>query len=396
MPENETRAGNSLETAHLDKYGLLRLVFLKLLEDQKIDLAEKTLFVKFREVFDIPEKKSAEILKTVIEEIKNNPPKPSGVSDLATGSREYKKCLYAEILFKTLIDGRITPEENELIIKISEVLDITEDLEGECIAAAHQKIMEAAGTFSVNNAHDKALTALLSFKPEKNERPHYYKTAFKLIRGLKPASAGEKYEELFLKPLKEEETCYEALFYRVKLTSDKDFALKEKHILDLYEKASGAEQKFSLFFEAGRFFHSNNKLEKAFENYSEAFKIESGDADTAVNMLSCLISMKKYEAAEKFAVENSEKFDKDPRFLNNFAIALNKLKKPSASASLLIKAIELKNDFIDARKNLIEIYISERKSDHALAEISKLEKLEHNDPDIASFKNRIRKIAKAG
>ncbi len=396
MQENETCAGNFVKVGHLDKYGLLRLVFSKLLEDQKIDLAEKKLFAKFREVFDIPEKKSAEILKAVIEELKSNPPKFSGVTDLETESREYKKCLYAEILFKSLIDGRITSEENELIIKISDILDITEDLESECIAIAHQKIMEAAETFSSNNAHEQALTALLSFKPEKNEKPYYYKTAFKLLRNLKQAFAAEKYEELFLKPLKEEQICFESLFYRVKLTSDKDFALKEKYILDLSEKALTAQQKFSLFFEAGRFFHSNNKFEQAFENYSNAFKIEPGDADVAVNMLSCLISQKKYIAAENFAAPNLENFKRDHRFLNNFAIVLNKLKKKSDSASLLIKAIELKNDFIDARKNLIELYISEKKSSPALDEIFKLEKIIHNDPDIDSFKSRVRKIAKAG
>ncbi|HNY11020.1 MAG TPA: hypothetical protein PKK26_05460, partial [Candidatus Wallbacteria bacterium] len=126
------------------------------------------------------------------------------------------------------------------------------------------------------------------------------------------------------------------------------------------------------------------------------FKIEPGDADVAVNMLSCLISQKKYIAAENFAAPNLENFKRDHRFLNNFAIVLNKLKKKSDSASLLIKAIELKNDFIDARKNLIELYISEKKSSPALDEIFKLEKIIHNDPDIDSFKSRVRKIAKAG
>jgi len=396
MAGTEILAGDGLKTPHLDKYGLLKLVFLKLLEDQKIDMAEKELFAKFREVFDIPEKKSAEILKGVIEEIKNAPPKTSEPADLATESREYKKRLYSEILFKTLVDGRITPEENELISKISGILDITEDLEGECIALAHQNVIAAAEAFSADNAHEPALAALLSFKPEKNEKPYYYKTAFKLIKNAKHTSAGEKYEELFLKPLKEEELCFDALFYFVKLTPDKEFVLKEKRILDLSEKALSAEQKFLAFFEAGRFFHSNGKLEKAFENYTAAFKTDPNDADTAVNSMSCLVSLKKFDSAEKFAADNLEKFKTDPRFLNNFAIALNKLKKNPESASYLIKAIELKNDFIDARKNLIELYISEKKYGPALDEFSKLEKLVHNDPDLVSFRNRISKISKAG
>ncbi len=396
MAGTEFPAGDGLKTQHLDKYGLLRIVFLKLLEDQKIDMAEKKLFAKFREVFDIPEKKSAEILRSVIEEIKSAPSKTSDLLDLESESREYKKRLYSEILFKTLVDGRITPEENELIIKISDILDITEDLEGECIALAHQKIIEAAKIFSADNAHDQAFAALLSFRPEKNEKPYYYKTAFKLFKNSKHTSAGEKYEELFIKSLREEEICFEAVFYLVKLTPDKDLALKEKRIQDLFEKAVTPELKFQAFFEAGRFFQSGNKLEKAFENYSNAFKLDQGDADTAVNLLSCLISLKKYEPAEKFAAENLEKFKKDPRFLNNFAIILNKLKKNPDSASLLIKAIELKNDFVDARKNLINLYISEKKTGPAVDEISKLEKLVHDDPDLDSFKNRIRKISKSG
>jgi len=389
---------NVKKEKHLGRYDIMRVVFERFLADGRIDYAEKELYTKLRDAFELSDSKSSQILKEVVESIKKTESvKESAELRLSENKREYRKKLYSDILFSLYVSGSVTPEENDLISKISGVIGVEEDLEQECHAEVDKKMFALAVQLTDEKKYTEALGLIKKVPPANFDACEYFKTAFRIVsarhENLKsPAgAAASEFEEKFSSFSASNKYAFWYGLFHSRLLPDSDFIARESALLKALESAPGGREKFAALFDLAMLYHMSSKFEEALKRYDEAGKISSGDPDVAVNMVSCLLSLKKYEDAETLSREMAAKFPRNHMLLNNMGIALSKLNKNDESAQCFEKAISAMPDFYDARLNLAELYISMGVRESALKEIGELEKRFPGDPAISRLNSRVRK-----
>lgn len=362
----------------IDKVELLKILFKKLLSDNKIDSAERTLFGEFKAVFDIGDRLYSGVLAETIEEIKKSGNIFSGDASLEADSREYKIAVYGEVYYRMLLNGRVSEGENDLLKGLGRVLKIGEEAEGEAVLAAEARIISDASKEVDEKNYAQARTLLFSFSPDKKHYSGYFRAAYKLFKDCPDfgGRAAEEFHDRFLKNAFKGQTPWEALYYYARLEGLRDVERSEKLLLEAFEAADSAEKKHLTYFQMAMANQVSLKFERALEYYMEAEKHLDNDCDTAVNILSCFISVKKFELAESYVAKKYDKFSGDARFLNNCAIVYSKLKNVQKAAELLKKAITSGPRFVDAHVNLINLLIGLKEKPQALEYLKKLEPLD--------------------
>ncbi len=355
---------NNNEHADIDKIGLLKILFKKLLSDNKIDGAEKILFGEFKTAFDISDKKYSQVLSETVNEIKENGNVFSGDCNLNENGREYKIAIYREAYYRMLLNGKISESENDLLIELNKILKLSEDAETEAVLAANGNIIEDALKCVDSKNYNDALKLLLSFTPDKKQYLRYYQTAYSIIKksgggalkaGESFKSPAEEFENYFLKNRLKEKAPWEALYYHARLIPAGKDGQRNKRLLEVLDAAENDGQKHLAYFQIAFSYQAEKDYQKALDNYLTAEKYDGVDADTAANIISCCLSLKKYEEAVKYAAEKIDKFCTSAAFLNNCAIAYLKNNDKERAKELFNKALAVDADFCDARINLSKI-----------------------------------------
>jgi tetratricopeptide (TPR) repeat protein len=355
-------------TKDIDRIDLLKILFEKLLGDNKIDGAEKTLFAGFKAEFGISDAKYSEVLAETVAEIKEKGNIFTGGCNLDENGREYKISIYREAYYRMLLNGKITEGENDLLIGLNKILKLEEDAESEAVLDANaMAVDEAAENISAKN-YNAAAALLEAFTPDKKHFRRYYQTAYSLFKNRAAASsaaasgdsaareAADEFEKLFIagKP-NEKAAPWEAFYYHARLVPLSEFEKREKCLNAALEAADDEEKKHLAYFQIAFSYQAVKNYEKAAEFYSLSEKHDDGDADTAVNLISCLLSLKQYDRAKKYADEKFEKFSASAAFINNCAILHLKLNDRGRAAELFKKALAVDPGFADARVNLSKI-----------------------------------------
>lgn len=348
----------------IDRMGLLKILFKKLLGDGRIDAAEKTLFAEFKREFGISDAQYSGALAETVAEIKAGGNVFEGPESLDENGREYKIAIYREAYYRMLLNGRISESENELLIGLNKILGLAEDAEGEAVLAAREMVVAEAEKNIARKNFRAAEGLLLAFQPDEKHCGAYYRAAYMLCKGKAsedpPAGASAKppdveFEELFMRRGGVRPACWEALYYRGRLAPVSADGRREKLLNEALEAAADDGQRHLSYFQLAFGRQAAGDYEKALEYYAEAEKYDGGDADTAVNRLSCLLSLKRYEQAEKYAAGRLEKFSSSAAFINNCGIARLRTGDREGAAGLFKKALAVDPEFSDARANLSKI-----------------------------------------
>jgi tetratricopeptide (TPR) repeat protein len=355
---------NNDQNKDIDKIELLKILFKKLLSDNKIDGAEKALFGEFKTAFEISDQKYSQVLAETVSEIKENGNIFSDDGNLDENGREYKIAIYREAYYRMLLNGKISESENNLLIELNKILKLSEDAEGEAVLAANALIIDDAVKCVNSKNYNDALKLLLSFAPDKKHYPRYYQTAYSIFKnacgstfaayesGNSPAVEFEKY---FPAGHLKEKAPWEALYYHARLIPAGGDGARNKRLLEVLDAAGDDGKKHLTYFQIAFCYQAENNYQKALENYLAAEKYDASDADTAANIISCCLSLKKYEDALKYADEKIDKFSGSAPFFNNCAIAHLKNNDKSRAKELFSKALAVDPDFSDARFNLSKI-----------------------------------------
>ena len=359
-----TMQKNKDNNKDIDKIELLKILFKKLLSDNKIDGAEKILFNEFKTAFDISDQKYSQVLAETVSDIKDNGNVFSGDGNLDENGREYKIAIYREAYYRMLLNGKISENENELLVELNKILKLSEDAETEAVLAANAIIIEDALKCINSKNYNGALTLLLSFEPDKKQYLRYYQTAYSLfknadggaLKSLESAkSPAEEFENYFLKNRLKEKTSWEALYYHARLIPAGKDGTRNKRLLEALDAAEDDGKKHLTYFQIAFSYQAQKEYQKALDNYLTAEKYDNSDADTAANIISCCLNLKKYEDAIKYAAEKIDKFYGSAAFLNNCAIAHLKSNDKTFAKELFNKALTADPDFCDARINLSKI-----------------------------------------
>ncbi len=355
---------NNGQSKDIDKIELLKILFKKLLSDNKIDGAEKILFSEFKTAFEINDQKYSQVLSETVNEIKENGNVFSGDGNLDENGREYKIAIYREAYYRMLLNGKISESENNLLIELNKILKLSEDAETEAVLAANAIIIKDALKCINSKNYNYALTLLLSFTPDKKQYLLYYQTAYSLfknaagvaLKALKSVkNQAEEFEDYFLKNHLKEKAPWEALYYHARLIPAGKDGARNKRLLEVLDAAKDDGQKHLTYFQIAFGYQADKEYHKALENYLTAEKYDGSDADTATNIISCCLNLKKYEDAIKYAAEKINKFRGSAAFLNNCAIAHLKNNDKTLAKELFNKALTADPDFSDARINLSKI-----------------------------------------
>jgi len=230
------QSASDKKTNDIDKIELLKILFKKLLSDNKIDAAEKSLFGEFKVVFDIGDRIYSGVLAETIEEIKKSGNVFSGGTTLEADSREYKISLYCEVYYRMLFNGRISESENELLKGLGRALKISEDAEYEAVLAAEERIIGDALKYIDKNEYTQARELLLAFGPDKKHYGGYFRAAYKLFKEC-PDTAGraaEEFRERYLKNVFKGQPPWEALYYYARLAGGRDAEKSEKLLREAF------------------------------------------------------------------------------------------------------------------------------------------------------------------
>ena len=355
---------NSLYDKDIDKIELLKILFKKILSDNKIDGAEKVLFAEFKTAFEISDQTYSQALSEAVNEIKEKGNIFYNDGNLDENGREYKIAIYRQAYYCMLLNGRISENENNLLIELGKILKLSEDAEGEAVLAANALIIDETVKCVESKNHKDAMKLLLSFTPDKKQYLRYYRTAYSIFKnagdsvfaahdpGKGPA---EEFEKQFMAGRFKEKAPWEALYYHARLIPAGGDSARNKRLLEALDAAEDDGKKHLTYFQIAFCFQIEKNYHKALENYLIAEKYDDSDADTAANIISCCLSLKKYEDALKYAGDNIDKFSGSAPFLNNCAIAHLKNNDRARAKELFNKALAVDPDFYDARTNLSKI-----------------------------------------
>ncbi len=340
------------EKKDIGKLELLKILFKKILSDNKIDVAEKSLFVKFKTAFDINDTIYSSILAETIEEIKQNGNIFSGESAPDANGREYKTTIYREAYYQMLCNGVISAGENQLLTILGKVLQLGEDAEYDAVVSAGSMIIIEVDRFIKAGNYNYALILLNSFKPDKPNYREYFKTAYLLCKKRGGNSAGE-FESNFIKKYFIANIPWEALYYHARLIDTGDGYEKKIEYLNVsFEAAETNEEKHLSLFQIAFCYHIGNEYEKALRIYNDAEKYDDSDSDTAANIISCFLSLKMYKNALEYIDKKIDRFNHNAYFLNNCAIVFLKNGDKNKAIDFFKKSIEIDPYYKDAQVNL--------------------------------------------
>lgn len=390
---------NAKKEEHLGRYEIMRVVFERFLADGRIDYAEKELYAKLRDAFELSDARSSQVLKEVVESIKKTESvRESAELRLSEDKRGYRRKLYSDILFSLYVSGSVTPEENELISRICAVIGVEEDLEQECHEEVERKLFDLAVRFAGEKKYGEAFDVMKKVRPSDPRAELYFGTAYRIISALRDGmrlqagAAASEFEKNFSSFSASNRCSFWYGLFRSRLLPASDFAAKESALLKAVEAAPGEKEKFAALFDLAMLNHVGSKFEEAIGLYSEAGLIDPADPDVHVNKASCLISLGKYGEAEAVCREAAVKFPSNPMLLNNMGIALSKANKNDESIKCFEKALAVSPGFSDARLNLIGLFISMNDAGKALEHIAEFEKLFPGDRSVSGLKARAARL----
>jgi|GEM_PF-4914329 len=356
----------------INKPGLLKILFSKLLEDKKIDEAEKTLFLKFKEKFDISEKIYSDILAAAIDERKKKGDLKSAVEDIVSDERAYKISIYSRAYYEMLCGGKITFEENELLTKLCDTLELQEDAVDEAVIQAHELVINETQTCC---GYEDAINRLSAFVPGRNHYNAYYYAAYKLLRrqaelsansGVYIFEAAVEFEKFFIKSAGEKcADCFEKLYYWALLTSNADAPLRKTRFEKALAAAANDKDKARAYFQMAFSFHLNANFDRAGELYKLALEKDPDDSVSGANLVACYNSLKKYELARSFVDENIVKYKDNALFLNNGAITYVRLGDAARAEKILKAALDADEKSIDSLVNLINLNVVKKDKEAA-------------------------------
>lgn len=391
----------------INKIKILKIFFNNIVADGKIDSSEKSIFARLKENFELSDKICSDLLAEALKEKKEKKDSNKfilGLPETNVTEREQKKILYANVLFEMLTNGKISEEENKLLAEFEKLIELTEDQELEARTLVHSKIISCVSELIKEKKFDDALMLLSSFKPDRQFEEQYYKAAFEYIKnvfktGIKSCEPHTEYKNLFMnksdsKPAAENFVFHEYYYYCKLINIKNNFSLKELELNKLLETSSNDKQKFLVLFELGFLYHISGKFDLAAERYKKAFDINPQDSELIINMTSCLLSQKKFDDALLFADNALALINDNPMILNNAAIVNAKLKKYDKAITLFEKALNINNNFSDARLNLVLALIEQKKYDDIKKHAEILEQQIPDDPLLCKIKKQMRNFYK--